>query len=87
MTMVKNMKNVTESISAGEFKAKCLKLMDDVNIHHKSIVITKHGKPIARLVPIDEEPVSLFGAMKGSMKIKDDIIAPTGEAWDAENDS
>lgn len=70
-------------IAAGEFKAKCLQLMDQVNETHVSIIITKHGVPIAKLVPIEEEKVSLFGLQKGSVVINDDIITPIGENWDA----
>lgn len=78
------MKTIPQTIPAGEFKAKCLKIMDEVNLHHKTIVITKHGKPIAKLIPYDDAPVSLFGVMQGSIKIKGDIVAPTGEKWDAD---
>lgn len=71
-------------IAAGEFKAKCLQLMEQVKETHVPIVITKHGVPIAKLVPIEEEPVRLFGLQKGSVVIQGDIIAPIGELWDAD---
>lgn len=80
------MKTTFQNIPAGEFKSKCLKIMDEVNIQHKTIIITKHGKPIAKLVPFEESSLSLFGALEGSVKIKGDIIEPTGEKWDAENE-
>ena len=48
------------------------------------LIITKHGTPIAKLVPIEEGPIDLYGALKGSVKIKGDIIAPIDERWDAE---
>lgn len=70
-------------IAAGEFKAKCLQLMDQVNETHVPIIITKHGVPIAKLVPIEEESVRLFGLQKDSVVIKGDIISPIGEDWDA----
>lgn len=70
-------------IGAGEFKAKCLKLMDQVYETHVPIIITKHGIPIARLVSIDEEPIALFGAQRGSVVIQGDIISPIEESWDA----
>lgn len=74
-----------QKIPAGQFKAQCLKLMDEVKEKHTSLIITKHGVPVAKLVPIDEENViNLFGAMKGSVKIKGDIVAPIDEEWDAE---
>ena len=70
-------------ISAGEFKAKCLKLMDQVKQYHQVIVITKFGKPVAKLVPVDEPDFKkpLFGFLKGTVQIKGDLIAPTGEKW------
>jgi len=72
-------------IAAGEFKAKCLALLDDVQQKREEIVVTKRGKPVARLVPIEEEKKpQLFGRMKGTGVILGDIISPSGEIWDAE---
>lgn len=57
-------------INAAEFKAKCLKLLDQVAATHEPLVITKRGKPVARLVPVETEPrTSLFGYMKGTAQI------------------
>ena len=56
------------TIPAGEFKAKCLKLMDIVAQKHHEIVITKHGIPVAKIVPI-EKPQQPFGALKNSVEI------------------
>lgn len=66
-------------ILVGEFKAKCLKLMDEVAVTGEELVITKRGKPVARLVPATEERPSLFGSMKGTVKIMGDIIEPLWE--------
>jgi len=72
-------------IPAAEFKAKCLKVMDTVSRTRRSFVISKRGKPIAKLVPIDEEPTpSIFGRMKGTMTIIGDIVSPDDEIWDSE---
>ena len=72
-------------IAAGAFKAKCLKLMRQVQKSHEEVVITKFGKPIAKLVPIEEQPPTpLFGIMKGSVSIRSDIGSPTGEKWEAD---
>jgi prevent-host-death family protein len=72
-------------IAAGEFKAKCLALLDDVQQKREEIIVTKRGKPVARLVPIEEEKkLQLFGRMKGTGVILGDIISPSGEIWDAE---
>ena len=71
---------------AGEFKAKCLKVMDDVEHFHRVVVITKFGKPVAKLVPIGPaKPKSAFGCMKGTVVIKGDIVGSTGEKWSAES--
>ena len=71
-----------QQIPAGEFKAKCLNLMDEVFKTHHSITITKRGKPIARLVPVEEGPKGIFGCMKGTVSIKGDIISSVDETWD-----
>jgi len=71
------------SIPAAVFKAECLKLMDQVALTGQPVVITKHGKPVAQLVPVPAAPGSLFGYMKNTVKIKGEIVAPTGELWSA----
>lgn len=73
-------------IAAGEFKAKCLKLMDQVQESGEEIVITKRGKPIAKLVPVkDELPKRAgLGCMKGTVKILGDIVGPNFEEWGVE---
>ena len=66
----------SRTIKASEFKAKCLKLMDEVADNGNEIVITKNGRPVSRLVPYREKPKSLFGIDKGRIKILGDIIEP-----------
>lgn len=75
---------VTRNIPAGNFKAHCLQLLDDVQQTRGEIVLTKHGKPVARLVPTDAPAPDLFGRMRGSVTISGDTIAASGEIWDAE---
>ena len=71
-------------IKAGEFKAKCLELMDRVAEGHEEIIITKRGKPVAKLVPIGGKPVrDAFGWMKGTGIELGDIISPIDVEWDA----
>jgi prevent-host-death family protein len=76
----------TKEIAAGEFKAKCLKLMDEVQISKTPLVVTKHGKPIVTILPFDEKKPFPFGYMRGQISIKGDIVGPTGEKWNAETD-
>ena len=66
-----------KSFPAGVFKAKCLSLMDDVKNKREALVITKHGQPIAKLVPIGKAEVDeIYGFLKGKVILKDDCIAP-----------
>ena len=75
-------------MAAAEFKANCLRLMDEVAQQRRPIIITKGGKPVAKLVPVEKQAIDLFGRMAGSIKICGDIISPIEDAgWraDAEN--
>jgi prevent-host-death family protein len=69
-------------IAAGQFKAQCLKLMDQVNQTREEIIITKHGQPVVKLVPIDVPEVTFLGYMKGSVTVTGDIIEPIDEDWE-----
>jgi len=69
-------------IAAGQFKAQCLKLMDQVNQTREEIIITKHGQPVVKLVPIDAPEVTFIGYMKGSVTVTGDIIDPIDEDWE-----
>lgn len=64
------------TIKASEFKANCLKLMDEVADSGEEIVITKNGRPVSRLVPCGKKPKSLFGIDKGRFQILGDIVEP-----------
>jgi prevent-host-death family protein len=70
------------TIPAGEFKAKCLKLLDEVAEKRETLVITKHGKPVAQLVPMPARE-NIVGSMKGSVLWMGDIISPIDVEWDA----
>jgi prevent-host-death family protein len=72
------------TIKASEFKATCLKLMDEVAESGDEVVITKNGKPVSRLVPYREGPRSLFGCFRGQMEITGDIMSPAMDEWDEE---
>jgi len=71
-----------KEISAAKFKEQCLSLLDRVT--DEGLVITKHGKPVAKLVPIHEEYSSLIGKLKKKIKIKGNIYS-TDEKWNAES--
>jgi prevent-host-death family protein len=65
-----------KKIPAGQFKAKCLAIMDRVQKTGESVLITKHGKPVARLLPAESEAEDVFGYMAGKVKIVGDIVGP-----------
>jgi prevent-host-death family protein len=74
----------TIEIGAAEFKAKCLRLLDEISDHKLvAIIITKHGKPVARLAPIDNSGGTIYGAMKGLAKIHGDLTEPLDADWEA----
>lgn len=76
------------TIPAGEFKAKCLKLMDLVNEKQIEMTITKHGKAIAKLVPAHKRlsPREMYGSMAEHTVICGDVIEPIDVKWDAMED-
>jgi prevent-host-death family protein len=72
-------------VGATEFKAKCLELMDRVQARRETFVITKRGKPVAKLVPLERARTSeLFGCMTGKAIITGDITGPAiaAESWE-----
>jgi prevent-host-death family protein len=73
----------TRTIPAGTFKARCLAIMDEVAAKRQSVVITKRGKPVAKLVPVEQEKDDIFGFMKGKGKVTGDVVSPglTPEEW------
>ncbi len=73
-----------QTINASVFKAKCLKLMEEVNESGKEIVILKNGKPISKLVPYKSKPQSLFGLHEGKVRSRDDLIKPVDMQWEVE---
>jgi prevent-host-death family protein len=71
-----------KKIGAAKFKEQCLSLLD--HLDEEGIVITKHGKPVAKIIPIEIESASLIGALKGKLRLRGDISS-TGIRWDAES--
>ena len=71
-------------LPATEFKAKCLAYLDQVAQTRASTTLTKHGRPVARLVPMDEVEPILFGRLAGTVQIRGDLIAPIDETWEAD---
>lgn len=74
------------SLKASEFKAKCLELMDEVQQRQIEVVVTKRGRPVAKLVPVNETPESPFGFMRGTVLSGGDVVAPNDEEWEPGDD-
>jgi prevent-host-death family protein len=70
-----------KTIAAAKFKEQCLALLDTVG--PEGVVITKHGRPVAKLVPIETNSSALIGRLKGKLKIKGNILS-TGVNWNAQ---
>jgi len=71
-----------KKIAAAEFKARCLTLMEDVRSTRQPIVITKRGKPVAKLVPVETEKDEWIGRLNGVVKIVGDIESPI-DGWES----
>ena len=75
--------DLVRSISASQFKAQCLALLDEVGATGSSLVITKYGKPVAKLIPLSKQrPRSLLGSVLYESEA--DLISPLDDVWDAD---
>lgn len=72
-----------KTVPAAKFKANCLALMDKVQETGEFVVITKHGKPVAKLVPAERERRNMWGDLAGTVKILGDIESPVRDDWEA----
>jgi prevent-host-death family protein len=74
-----------KKIAAAAFKAQCLTLMDDVRSTKQPLLITKRGKPVAKLVPVDTSEDDFIGRLKGVFRVVGDIESPIEppEAWES----
>ena len=71
-----------KEIAAAKFKAQCLAILDTVD--PEGIVITKRGKPVAKLIPFRSAPRDLIGLLRGRVKVKGNLLS-TGTRWNAES--
>ncbi len=69
-----------KTISVAKFREQCLALLEELN--PEGLVITKYGKPVARLVPFEREHEELIGSLHHKVKVRGDILS-TGETWNA----
>jgi len=72
-------------IPAGKFKTHCLTILDEVRATRNSVLITKRGRPVAKLVPVDSSRDDFIGHLEGLFKAVGDIESPTEspEIWEA----
>ena len=70
-------------IGAAVFKARCLTLMEDVRSTREPVVITKRGKPVAKLVPMDSEGDDFIGRLKGVFEVVGELDADPPEEWES----
>ena len=65
-----------KKMAAGSFKTKCLAIMDEVQAKHETVVITKHGKPVAKLVPVNTEADEIYNFLTGRGAVTGDVVSP-----------
>ena len=72
-----------KTMAAGSFKSKCLAVMDEVHAKCETVIITKHGKPVAKLVPVNAEKDEIYDFLAGKGTLVGDVIAPalSPEEW------
>lgn len=75
------------TVSSSDLKNGWHEYLDRVRRTRQEIVVTRYGKPIAKLSPVDgkEDEDSIFGILAGTVTVRGDIVAPTGEAWEADD--
>ena len=72
-----------KTIAAATFKAKCLTLMEEVRSTKRPLVITKRGRPVAKLVPVDDPKDDFIGRLKGVFEVVGDLDSDPPEAWES----
>lgn len=72
-----------KTMKASEFKAICLRVMDEVAATGEGVIVTKNGKPVSRLEPYRRPPQTLFGCSRGAIDVVGDIVAPIEVEWEA----
>jgi prevent-host-death family protein len=72
-----------KKMAAGSFKIHCLSVMDEVQAKRESVLITKHGKPVAKLVPADKNSDDIYDFLAGKGSVVGDVVSPviSGEDW------
>jgi len=77
---------MSTKIAISQFKSHCLEIIEKLQTNGQSVIITKRDKAVAKVLPIDNKKVSLFGMLKNKAEIKANILDPIDEKWDAEHE-
>jgi prevent-host-death family protein len=72
-----------KTVPATEFKERCLALLEEVRQTRRSLLVTRHGKPVAEISPYKESKVEAVNPLKGSILYQGDLLAPIDEKWDS----
>ena len=72
-----------KTIPAGAFKTNCLAIMDEVKAKRETVVITKHGEPVAKLMPVNTDTDEIFGFFSGKGSVTGDVVSPalSSDEW------
>ncbi len=73
-----------KTVGAAKFKARCLALLDQLD--PEGLVITKHGKPVAKLIPFEPQSASMIGALQDKIEVRGNVLS-TGASWDTDAES
>jgi antitoxin (DNA-binding transcriptional repressor) of toxin-antitoxin stability system len=77
---------MSTKIAISQFKSHCLEIIEKLQTNGQSVIITKRDKAVAKVLPIDNKKVSLFGMLKNKAEIKANILEPIDEKWNAEHE-
>jgi antitoxin (DNA-binding transcriptional repressor) of toxin-antitoxin stability system len=75
---------MAKQYKAGEFKAKCLKILDDVLRERETVYVTKRGRLVAAVIPPPDEAAAAPRGLEGSVVFQDDLVSPIDEPWEAD---
>lgn len=84
-TIAINYSHVKETIPVSQLKARCSEVLDRVERHKQSLIVTRRGRPIARLVPFENDASpELYGSLRGTVRFHGDVIEPIDVEWEAQ---
>ena len=80
---MRSLMSILKAVSVSEFKAHCLQYLEETRTIHTELLVTKRGKPIAKIVPVTNEGMPFaYGDMQNSITLKSNILDPIDTEWD-----